>query len=252
MLAASGLNGRPGESDDALTLAALGVLAATVAAVAHETFGHGGACLATGGQVVRLTSIFFRCQPGRDVVDVAGPLAGLACGLAALALHRRAGRPAGRTFALVLAAFALFWFFGQLARDGLMRIDDWAFAARSTVWSYALGAAGIAGYVWTLRTVRRMATRDGASLRRLLLPYVAGAASAGLAGALWRGGHVAGAREGLLTLGVAPLGYVWSAWRGHAVASAEGLPAVRDGRWIAAAAVTFAAFCATQGFGLGR
>lgn len=249
MLAASGLNGRPGDSDDALTLAALGVLAATVAAVAHETLGHGGACLATGGQVGRLTSIFFRCQPGQDVVDAAGPLAGLACGLAGLGLHRRAGSPAGRTFALVLAAFALFWFFGQMAYGGLTRTDDWAFAARSTVWSFALGAAGVAGYVWTLRTVRRMATQDRAGLMRLLLPYVAGAVSAGLAGGLWCGGHVAGAREGLLTLGVAPLGYVWSAWRGHA--AAEGQKVVRDWRWIAAAAAAFAAFCATQGLGLG-
>lgn len=252
MLAASGLNVRPGESDDALTLAALGVLAATAAAVAHETLGHAGACLATGGQVVRLTSIFFRCDPGRDVVDVAGPLAGLACWLAALGLHRRAGGPVARQFFLVLAAFALFWFFGQLAYGGLTRTDDWAFAARSTVWSFALGAAGVAGYVWTLRTVRRMAAADGAGLTRLLLPYVAGALSAGLAGGLWRGGHMAGAREGLLTLGVAPLGYVWSAWRGHAASTAEGLPVVRDWRWIATAAATFAAFCATQGLGLGR
>lgn len=237
--------------DDALTLAALGVLAATIAAVAHEALGHGGACLATGGQVVRLTSIFFRCALGRDLVDVAGPLAGLACGLAALMLHRRAAGPTARQFALILAAFALFWLFGQLARDGLMHMDDWAFAARSTAASLALGAVGVAGYLWTLRTARRLAHADGASLRRLVIPYAAGAISAGIAGALWRGGGLAGAREGLLTLGLAPLGYLWAGWRATRGPAVVGSSVPRDWRVILAVGAVFFAFCLVLGRGLG-
>jgi hypothetical protein len=238
-------------SDDTMTLAAIGVAAATLAAVAHEAVGHAGACLATNGRVLLLSSIFFRCEPGRDLVDVAGPFMGLACGAAALAWRPRARSAHGRLFLLLLIVFNLFWFFGQLARDGLMRMDDWAFATPTTAASLALGAVGVAGYIWTMRAVRGLAPADGATLRRLLIPYLAGAISAGVAGVLWREDSLDGAREGLLTLGVAALGYIWSVRRADLRPEGSSVAVGRDWRWIGGSAVVFAIFCLTQGLGLG-
>jgi len=240
------------DPDDGLTVAAIGVAAATIAAVAHETLGHGGACLATGGQVTLLTSIYFHCAPGRDLVDAAGPVLGLACGAAALALRPRLRAATARLFLLVLGAFALFWFFGQLARDGLMRRDDWAFAVTGTAASLAFGAVGIAGYIGTMRLVRRLAAAEGVSFRALLTPYLAGAISAAVAGAAWRGGGLAGAREGLLTLGLAPLGYVWAVWRGSAATGGPAPAISRSWLWVVAATVVFVLFVVLQGRGLGR
>lgn len=210
--------------------------------------------------MLRLTSIFFRCRPGTNLTDAAGPLAGLALGLTAAGLvHLRRGGPprAGTTGGVYLAAICLFWFFGQLARDGLMGLDDWAFLARR-IGPAPLGLAGIVGYAATmlwLAGAMQMLGCDGHSLRRrLFIPFVAGLASAMAAGALWAGHRALSAREALLTLGVAPLGYLWAARTAirRKASSSPGQDVVaRDGRWILAALLIFAAFAWIEGRGLG-
>jgi hypothetical protein len=47
-------------SDDLITGVAVGVLA-TLAAVCHETLGHGVGCILDGGRITLLTSIYVRC-----------------------------------------------------------------------------------------------------------------------------------------------------------------------------------------------
>jgi hypothetical protein len=239
--------------DNPLTLTALGVLAATLAAVAHEAVGHGGACLASGAQVVRLTALFFRCSVGSDLTDVAGPVGSLACGAAAAVLLRWgwAWGVTARVFLLTLSAITLFWFFGQLARDAAFGTDDWAFASLG-VRRWTLVVIGVLGYIATLRLCVGAARAIGGGWRRFLIPYAAAAGSAVIAGLLWRGHVQRAALEGLLTLGLAPVGYLW-ALRAALRRPANIEPEVvrGDGPWIAAAIVVYTAFLLTMARGLG-
>ena len=97
------------QRDDVATVAAAGVLAATLAALFHETVGHGIGCVAAGGYVTLLTSIWFRCYRGTSLTDAGGAIAGVIFGALAfmVPLHRV------RNTAIRLA---LLMFGAQLAR----------------------------------------------------------------------------------------------------------------------------------------
>ncbi len=142
------------------TVAAVGLLAYLSADLAHHMLGHGGACLALGGQVVRLSSIFVDCTVTGTAVDLAGPFANLAVGLAALASARYlglGGRPGLRLFLILAAGFNLLWFFLQLLFSAASRTDDFAWAMHEyhvDGWQrYALIAVGGLGYLWSIRAV---------------------------------------------------------------------------------------------------
>src|SRR5215831_17071170 len=89
-------------SDDIITVIACGVLSATLAAICHETLGHALACSAEGGEVVLLTSIWFRCQGASILTVLAGPIASLVSGLIGLALLRRPSISGAERLALTL------------------------------------------------------------------------------------------------------------------------------------------------------
>jgi hypothetical protein len=76
--------------DDTVTVLAAGVLAATFAAVFHEALGHGIGCVAVGGHITLLTSIWFRCYGATSLTDAGGAIAGVIFGVLALIvpLHR--------------------------------------------------------------------------------------------------------------------------------------------------------------------
>src|SRR5208282_5248241 len=97
--------------DDLVTLVAIGLLAYAAADIAHHVLGHGGACLALGGRIVSLSSIFADCTVRGSAIDLAGPFANLAVGWAALALaYRPSANSAARLFFALTAGFNLFWF----------------------------------------------------------------------------------------------------------------------------------------------
>lgn len=240
--------------DDPATLAAVGILAATLAQLSHEAVGHGTACLAAGGEIVRLSALFFRCRHGNDLVDLAGPLGSLACGLLALAGLRIARGPTARLFLLTLAMTALFWFFGQLARDAGFATDDWAFAVHSLGPRIGLAAIGVAGYAALIRGLvgpARSLAAGPEPARRLLTPWLAAIVSAVLAGALFRHDPTRGALEGLLTLGAACLGWLLTVRAESRGAVAAGPAIGRSWAWIGAAGVAFAAFALVVAPGLG-
>jgi hypothetical protein len=248
----------PTARDDLATLTALGVLAATVAAFAHEWVGHGGMCLARGGEITLLTSVIFRCQGGGAVTDLAGPLGGLACGLAAFALIKLERSASFRLFLLTTGAIALFWYFGQLAESAVIGAGDWGFAAKAldwpAFWRPVAVVLGVGGYLLTValatREARVLAGGDGAA-RRLLVPYLAAAASAVIAGALWDNDRAGSTWEGLLAVGIAPLGYLWAVRFALRTPGGEAV-IPRSWPWIVVAAALFLAFCLTAGLGLGR
>ncbi len=253
------------QSDDWLTLCAIGAAAASLSAVAHEALGHGGGCLAVRGTITLLTSIFFRCQGGTYWTDLAGPLSNLtASALAFVALVRGRWQSPARVFLFMVAAFNAFWFGGQLMMSGLLNTEDLAFVARDRSWpelwrviAFALGAAV---YVAALRGTAWCARRIVASgqsryrMHRLGIPYVAGMVSAVIAGLLWRGDPVGSAQQAILTFGVAPIG-IWFAAARAAQRSAQrsdAAPIERSPSWIVFGALVFVLFAVIQGRGIGR
>lgn len=148
----------PGKDDPGTTVA-IGLLAYLSADVAHHLLGHGVACLALGGKINSLSSIFVDCTLRGSTIDLAGPAANLVVGLSALALVA-ARRPFPRSlslFLLLVAAFNLFWFALQLVFSAATKTDDWAWPIRHygmpNPARYGMMALGALGYWLTVRTI---------------------------------------------------------------------------------------------------
>lgn len=195
-------------SSDAPTVIAVGVLAATLAAMCHETLGHGFGCIGAGGHVTLLTSIWFRCSKWAPITDAGGPMGNLVAGSLAVALlsYTRPS-PAGRLLLLLLAALNLLWFTGQLVFESLTNAhDDWHWLLQSH-WRPIGAVAGIGGYAlvigWLSTVIRK---QPGLQVHTIRLAYAAAAGSAVIAGLAWGPEPFQSAVQGLLTLGVAPLG----------------------------------------------
>src|SRR5271156_4864099 len=147
------------DSDNGLTTAAIGLLAYASADVAHHVFGHGGGCLALGGSVLSLSSVFVDCTLRGTAIDLAGPFMNLALGILALAVVGLAprARAATRLFWILVAAFNLFWFAMQLGFCVVTRTDDWSWAMLDfhvgAPGRYAAIVLGIAVYLLTARLV---------------------------------------------------------------------------------------------------
>jgi len=80
-------------SDDALTLAASGILAYVSCDLLHEMAGHGGVCLTTGGRAITFSTVHFQCNGGWQPLNcAAGILLNITGGtLLWLALRRMRG-----------------------------------------------------------------------------------------------------------------------------------------------------------------
>jgi hypothetical protein len=202
----------PLKQDDFATVIAAGVLAATLATLCHEMVGHGLGCVIDGGRITLLTSIWFRCHGATSLTDAAGPFASLIGGLAAFALLPMAGGDRLARFVLILfGAISLFWFAGQLIDHAALNRDDWAIIARRSHWpavwrpiSIALGAAAYIGAI--ALTTAALHRKNAPRWPAVLMAYAASMASAVIAGLMWSPAPLHSAREGFLTLGIAPLG----------------------------------------------
>ena len=160
-----------------LRFALLGGLAFTSACVAHEALGHGGACLLTGGKVLLLTSVYFRCVPGLPVVDAAGPLMNLLMAAIAMLALRRLRTPGyGRSFTALVVAFNALWGAGYFLFSAVTYQGDWAFVLRdlhiahSWDWRVLLGVLGAWLYGNALRATSPYLPRGAP----LAWAYVAG------------------------------------------------------------------------------
>lgn len=247
------MTGTPGE-DDPATLAAAGVLAATLATLTHETLGHGGACLAEGRELLLLTSMLAQCRDGSPWVDVTGSATLLAVGAAALAGAPRFGG-AGRLLLTLLGGFCLYWLAGMTLYSGVTGAEDLGFAARGWGWppAWRVGAAVAALALYGLTgavLIRRLRAVGGRIRRRVGTAWAAGTASAVAAGLMWAADPVKGAVFGFVTFAVFPVPLAWAA--GRAAGAGEGEPIGRSWPWIAAALAGFAAFALVQGRGIGR
>ena len=96
--------------NDLPTVAALALLAMCVTTSAHEALGHGGTCLALGGQIRLLTSSVFRCSLSSGWIDAGGPISNLVCGLLALIARKLTPSRFSRTRLFLILVTALSWF----------------------------------------------------------------------------------------------------------------------------------------------
>lgn len=255
------------QRDNLWTLAAVGVLAAMAASLSHELIGHGAGCLAAGGEVRLVTTVFFRCEGGGVAGDLAGPVGNLLWGVIALGAmaSRRVAHPEARLFLLLTAGLSLFWFFGQLALASVTGGDDWIYAARQAgwppEWRIAAVVAGVAGYDLTrramTRSMRTLAPVAGwsALVRRFLFPWACGLAAMLAAAALYAPAAARGMMDALLGFGVAPLGLVlalvMAKRQGSTGDETNRAPLPRRLTWITPAVIAYGLFCLTLGLGIG-
>ena len=159
--------------DNGMTVAAIGLLAYGSADMAHHVLGHGGACLALGGSIRSLSSVFVDCSLHGATIDLAGPFANLALGLTVMWIARvtRPGSAGMRLFLALAVAFNLFWFAGQLVFSVVTRTDDWAWwMERSGVTEpgrMGLLVIGVMAYLWVIRYLSGQLTHFAFPPRRL-------------------------------------------------------------------------------------
>jgi len=187
-------------SDDAVTLAALGVLAFILADVSHEILGHAVVALATGVKLTLLTTCYVtnRGDAGK-LIRAAGGLANVCVGIAAFLLIR-VGRPRSphrRYFLVLSVAFNLFFAAGYPFYSGVALFGDWAAVISGLspgwFWRSLLVLISVAGYWFSMVLVARLIrpfcgsaeTRGLTRLRRMtLIPYLAAMVAACMGGAV--------------------------------------------------------------------
>jgi len=247
-----------------MTICAIAVGAACLAAIAHEAIGHGCACLVAGGHIVRLTSVYFDCDVRSVWIAPAGPAGNLAAGTLAWALLKilPGGQPRARLLLLLIMAFSLFWAAGYLLYSMTLGIGDWAIAARDAFgppewrWKLAGWALGLLLYGVTVRETVRAArpfsadteARSGSRAQSMLrLSWTAAALSACLAAALYAPDRLGAIGQAALEIGAGSMPML--ALRPRSADRIE--PALtRSGLWITLGALLFLGFAATLGRGV--
>jgi hypothetical protein len=186
--------------DSAMLLVALGILAYAASMMTHEALGHGGYCLALGGQNVMLTAWGERCDfpsthlPG---IEAAGPGLQFGAGLLAWLMLRLVSPNAARLryFLWLYMVFDLFVSSGYVAFSGVANFGDAAVLIAglqpSAVWRGGLVVLGSVSYFLSMRAaaseLKRLSGTDdgGGRLWRLVfIPYVAAGVFACSSGAL--------------------------------------------------------------------
>jgi hypothetical protein len=252
-------------ADHSGTVIAAGVLAATLAAVCHETLGHGLGCIAVGGRITLLTSIWFRCEGATSLTDAGGSITSLAGGIMAILflLSFKIRSAVVRLILILFGGISLFWFAAQLIDHPIVNRDDWAFIARRMQWPWVwrpiMVGIGVAGYAAAVRLMFAVLRRKCAPGRKAIwLSYAAATVSAVIAGLMWNAAPLTSAKEAFLTLGIAPLGLLYAnrmADREMPADTSETSdprsPLPRSWTWIFVSMVVFGMFLAVQGRGLG-
>lgn len=250
------------ERDDKLTIAAIAVAAMCIVTTDHEALGHGSACLALGGQITRLTTVYFRCSAGNPWIDIAGPAGNLTGALVAWLILQitptRAAR--ARLLLLLITAFALFWEGGYLFYSMVKLEGDWAFAARAAfgepTWPWRTGGIvlGILFYLLGMRATGAALRSIASSLARsrpiARLSWLAASIAACVATLAYAPDRLAAVHQAALEIGA-------GSWPLLVLPALIRVPAAevnviinRNYGWIAFANVLYAAFIATLGYGI--
>jgi hypothetical protein len=254
---------------DLLTVVAIAVAATAIASVIHEALGHGGMCVAAGGQPIALSTVHFECSVETRLVAAGGTLANFLFGVlfwvAARAVRQRAS---WRFFFWLLMTFNLFDAGGYFLFSGVGNFGDWAsvVAGWQPAWAWRMGliALGVVTYFLLfvplcLRELRPFLGKDAQirvrRARRLtLVPYFTAGILSCMAGALNPVGPIlilvsaAASSFG----GHSGLAWMWTLLSGPRIPSSElQLPEIERSRgWVIAAVVLAVAFIGGLGPGI--
>jgi hypothetical protein len=247
--------------DDRLTTAAIAVAAAALTTVAHEAIGHGSACLALGGHVTQLTSVYFDCSVHDLWLPAAGPLGNLAAALLSwLALRALPlGSPRLRLLLLLTMAFSIFWAAGYLFYSAATGEGDNAIVARILFgepdwpWRIALFVLGLMLYRIGIRAAaveaRPFGNEEGRARNLLYLSFVAGSFASIIAALFYAPDRLHAAIQGALEIGGAAIPFLFLP-RLIRPGGRDEPQIARSFAWIALCAPVFIGFVATLGRGL--
>jgi hypothetical protein len=262
---------REATKPDLLTVAAIAIVATVVANFIHEGLGHGGMCLATGGQPLAISTVHFECSADTRLVAAGGTLANLIFGALFWAAARAVKQSASelwRYFFWLLMTFNLFEAGGYFLFSGMGNIGDWAAVAAGwqPAWAWRLGLAALGAVTYfilfvplCLRELRPFLGKDAEiRVRRArqltLVPYLTSGILSCVAGTLNPVGPVlilisaAAASFG----GHSGLAWMSSLLYGLRIPSTElQMPEIkRNWGWVIAAAVLAIVFVAELGPGV--
>jgi len=258
-----------------LTVIAVAVVAHAATTLVHEGLGHGGACLLAGCRPQLLTTMQFEgdermlSSAGIKFIAAGGTLANLAAAtIAALLLRRRREHAnAGEFFLWLFTAVNLLQAAGYWMYSGAMNIGDWAEVVHGFaplwVWHVGLFVVGAGAYWlaarWAMgRLGRRLRTSGAARVaeanRYSVTAYVVGGLLSLAAGLFEPGGALIVVISGVAASLGGTSALAWGPQLLHdpRVGQPEDPPLLvtRDWRWIAAGAVTAAAFVFVIGHGV--
>jgi hypothetical protein len=194
-----------------LTLIAVSALSFICACAAHEAIGHGGICLAVGGKIKLITTVYFRCTGSTPLVDAAGPAANLLTGFICLYLLRKFS-PAQplKLFLIYSMAFNLFWGSGYFIFSAITGRGDLYYVIRDLnmsplgFWRLMLGLAGIIMYYLSVRLVRKYSLTG----LPLIIPYLTAGITACISTLFYRGDMLPALHDASLESFVSGIGLV--------------------------------------------
>lgn len=148
-----------------IATAAISALAFIAACFAHEVAGHAIACLAGGGRVALLTSVYFHCASASGIAtDLAGPAANLVLAtVCCLLLRTKNVSPNARLFLVLSLAINLFWLAATMIDSAVLGSSDFAYLLQTTSTGWhgvnrvGLAFLGVLIYVRGLRAGARYA-----------------------------------------------------------------------------------------------
>ncbi len=247
--------------DNKFTLTAIGVLAMMLTTVSHEVFGHGAACLLSGGRIEHISNTLFACSLRDPWVAGGGPFGDLLIGALSLLIDLAlpARRTGWRLFFTAAMAFSFFWETGYLAKAMLVRDGDLYFFVYGLLgrvddtWRIAGIAVGAILFLLTIRLTQARLSAvlvDAARARAAARTIWLAAALAEIAAALvFKGDIWPSLRDAALEIGLAAAPLLLIP-RGDATGEAPP-PLARNWAVITLAACFFTVFAVTVGHGLG-
>ena len=192
---------REATKPDLLTIAAIAVVATVIANFIHEGLGHGGMCVATGGQPLAISTVHFECSADTRWVAAGGTLANLIFGALFWGAARAVKQSASalwRYFFWLLMTLNLFEAAGYFLFSGMGNIGDWAMvvAGWQPGWAWRVGLTALGAVTYFIlfvplcvRELRPFLGKDATMrVRRArqltLVPYVTSGILSCAAGAL--------------------------------------------------------------------